>query len=53
MILRINDRLTASRFLRKFNTPGGVACDINKGQAKQICNELITIENLSYSGNDL
>jgi Ni,Fe-hydrogenase III large subunit len=45
MILRINDRLTGSRFLRKINTPGGVTCDINKDQAKQICNELITIEN--------
>jgi Ni,Fe-hydrogenase III large subunit/Ni,Fe-hydrogenase III component G len=44
-ILRINDKLTGSRFLRKVNVPGGVTCDINKNQAELILNELKNIEN--------
>lgn len=40
MIMRINDRLTGSRFLRGVNVLGGVICDIEKSEAELIAKEL-------------
>lgn len=40
MIMRINDRLTGSRFLRGINVLGGVACDTSISEAKLIAKEL-------------
>jgi Ni,Fe-hydrogenase III large subunit/Ni,Fe-hydrogenase III component G len=43
MIMRINDRLTGSRFLRGVNVFGGVARDIDSGEAELIIKELENI----------
>lgn len=39
-IMRINDRLSGSRFLRGVNIPGGVTCNIDKQEAELITQEL-------------
>lgn len=44
MIMRINDRLTGSRFLRGVNVLGGIACDIDNNKAELIATELENIE---------
>ena len=44
MIMRINERLTGSRFLRGVNLPGGVTRDIDKNDAILIAKELEKIE---------
>jgi Ni,Fe-hydrogenase III large subunit/Ni,Fe-hydrogenase III component G len=44
MIMRINERLTGSRFLRGVNLPGGVTRDIDKSDVILIAKELEKIE---------
>ncbi|HEY5667788.1 MAG TPA: NADH-quinone oxidoreductase subunit C [Candidatus Saccharimonadales bacterium] len=43
MVMRINERLTGSRFLRGINTIGGVTKDITDEQASELSNDLRTI----------
>ena len=43
MVMRVNERLTSSRFLRSVNTIGGVRKDISKEEAQQLSLDLESI----------